>query len=253
MPGRQEKRNTRGTRRTMLRSLARFSTLVILAAAGLLGLYFYQCHQSVEHKLAAEQQRTAELRLVVQRLGAERRVADVIVTEQSESEGVLRTTLLFVEYARDGSPLPGRQFTIEGSTAHIDALVVKFDGKFVQENDVLRGRSIALFKGIYGDRQTPEQAHRIDEPGHIPAVYRGAEPRVSRFEQELWDNFWRLAEDAAYRAQMGVRVAEGEGVWCPFRTDRLYTLTLESNGGLNITSEPLKGIYQEVLKHRAGM
>ena len=68
---------------------------------------------------------------------------------------------------------------------------------------------------------------------------------------DLWKNFWKLADDAAYREQMGVRVAQGEGVWRPFEPGNLYTLTLESNGGLNITSEPVKGIYKELLHEHA--
>ncbi|HEX4124767.1 MAG TPA: hypothetical protein VHY37_08590, partial [Tepidisphaeraceae bacterium] len=191
-----------------------------------------------------------ELRQIVQRLQTERRVGDLVVTNQhTDAAGIVHTTLLFVEYGRDGSPLPGRTFTVIGDTVHIDAEVIKFDGKFVEENDPLRGHSIALFKSIYGDRQTPANAQPIDTPGHIPAVYRESDRSVSRFEQSLWSDFWKLADDPAYRARMGVRVAEGEGVWCPFHPNRLYTLTLETAGGLNITSEPLKGIYSELLQH----
>lgn len=232
----------------MFRRLAQISTFSLVAALGVMGLYLYQFHRSLDRQLAAAQEKNAQLHVIIDRLGAERRVADIIVTEQGDAGGRTLTTLLFVEYARGGSALPGRQFTFEGATAHIDAMVVKFEGKFVQENDALRGRSVALFKSIYGDRQAPEQACRIDLPGHIPLVYQGAHPHTTRFERELWDNFWKLADDPDYRTRMGVRVAQGEGVWCPFKPGRLYTLTLEANGGLNITSEPVKGIYQELLK-----
>ncbi len=50
---------------------------------------------------------------------------------------------------------------------------------------------------------------------------------------------------------MGVRVAQGEGLWSNFEVGKLYTITIETAGGLNITSEPLKGIYSEALKDRA--
>ena len=43
----------------------------------------------------------------------------------------------------------------------------------------LTPESSALFTRLFGDKQTPEQAHRIDDPSQIPAVYRGADPRVS--------------------------------------------------------------------------
>ena len=143
-----------------------------------------------------------------------------------------------------------RSFSIEGDTAHIDALVIKFDGQYVRENDPLRGQSIALFTRIYGDKQKPSEGLAIDEPGRIPDIYRGADPRVSEFEQKLWKDFWRLAQDESYRREMGVRVANGQGVWGPFEPEKLYTLTIETNGGINITSEPLRGIYREALKQR---
>jgi hypothetical protein len=173
-----------------------------------------------------------------------------VTDQKTDAAGVQHTTLLFVEYARDGSALPPKSFTIEGKEAHIDALVVKFDHGFVEQNDALRGHSIALFTKLYGDRQSPEQAFMIDQPGKIPDFYRGADPQVSSFEQELWQNFWRLADDEAYRQSKGVRIANGQGVWGPFEADKLYTITIESNGGLNISNEPLKGIYREALKRR---
>ena len=235
----------------MLHSGTKLAALILFVAAASFGIYAYRNHLSAEAQLERERERTAELRQIVHRLETERRIADVIVTDRQIIDGALHTSLLFVEYARDGTPLPAKRFVIEGITAHIDAMVVKFDGKFVEQNDPLRGHSIALFTRLYGEKQPPQSALSIDEPGKIPDVYRGSDPRVAPFEQELWQNFWRLADDAAYRSRLGVRIAQGEGVWRPFEPNNLYTITLESNGGLNIKSEPLKGIYSEALRQHA--
>jgi hypothetical protein len=86
---------------------------------------------------------------------------------------------------------------------------------------------------------------RLDK---IPEVYLGSDPRISQFELGLWKDFWKLYEDPAYRQEKGVRALGGHGLWGPFEPDRLYTITIESDGGLNMTSEPLKGIYREALK-----
>jgi hypothetical protein len=134
---------------------------------------------------------------------------------------------------------------------HFDAMVIKFDRDFVQRNDPLRGHSLALFTRVYGEHETPESGARVDEPGAIPQVYRGADPRITEFEMGLWKDFWRLANDADFRSGFGVRVASGQGVWGPLEPERLYTLTLESSGGLNMTSEPMKGIYREALRRQA--
>ena len=237
----------------MFRTLAKLAFLSALVVGGAAGLY-YQQRDTTATKLNEALRKTEQLQQVVRHLQAERRVADVIVTDQKTVDGVQKTTLLFVEYARDGStPLPAKRFTIDGNVAHVDALVVKFDRGFVEENDAMRGHSLALFTRLYGENQPPEKAHRIDAPGEVPEVYRGPGPGVGEFEKELWANFWRLADDEAYRKEKGVRVAQGEGVWVPFKPDRLYTLTLESDGGLNITSSPLKGIYREALKRDAAL
>jgi hypothetical protein len=234
----------------MLRTTVKLVLLFLMVIGGAFGLYTYERHNSVQVQLDEQKRKTKELEEVVAHLQTERRVADVIVTDQREVDGKLQTTLLFVEYAKDGSPLPAKRFTFEGKQAHIDAMVVKFDGKYVRDRDPLRGQSVALFTRLFGDKQTPEQASRIDDPTQIPAIYRGVDPRVNEFEQDLWKDFWKLADDRAYRQKMGVRVAQGEGIWSPFEPGKLYTITLETGGGLNITSEPLKGIYSEALKQR---
>ena len=236
----------------MLRTVAKLAFLALLAVAGTAGLMFHR-RDTTASQLNEAKQKTDQLKQVVRRLEAERRVADVIVTAQTAEGGVQKTTLLFVEYARDGSTLPARRFTIDGNVAHIDAVVIKFDRDFVQDNDPLRGHSLALFTRIYGENQPPEKGFPIDPPGGIPDVYRGADPYVSDFERELWSNFWKLADDEAYRKSRGVRVAQGEGVWVPFHPDKLYTVTLDSDGGLNITSSPLKGIYREALKRETSL
>ena len=234
----------------MLRGTIRILVLLGLVCAAAVGVYTYQTHNSVQAELHREQQRTAELRQIVKRLEAERRVADVIVTDQQTVNGTLHTSILFVEYAADGSALPAKRFTIEGKTAHLDAMVIKFDGKFVEQNDPLRGHSVALFTRIYGENQSPAEGFPVDVPGEVPEAYRTTDPAIGEFQKGLWRNFWKLADDPSYRATMGVRIAQGEGVWRPFEPDRLYTLTLDCNGGLNIRSEPLKGIYAAALRHR---
>jgi hypothetical protein len=242
---------------TAAANLAKFALFLTLVAGGTVGVLVYERRQTAAfqiQKLEQERQKLEEqkreLQAVVQHLSDEKRVAEILVRDQKPIDGIMRTTLLFVEYAKDGSALPAKTFTIDGNTAHIDAMVIKFDRDFVANNDPLRGHSIALFHRLFGEAQSPEHAFSIDEPGKIPDIYRGdGDPSAQRaFEYNLWQNFWRLAEDKEYRIEKGVRVANGQGVWGPFSQDKLYTLTLDADGGLNLTSEPMKGIYREAMK-----
>ena len=124
--------------------------------------------------------------------------------------------------------------------------MVKFDGKYVQENDRLRGHSVALFTRIYGEHESPDSANEIDQPGQIPPTYRGADASVSKFETQLWSDFcdWPMTPPTAAPWVSASPKAKAFGA---LSTGLSYTVTLETNGGLNITSEKIRGIYSELL------
>src|SRR5512142_97871 len=139
----------------MLRSVVKILLVTGIVLGAALAAVHYRTSRSLEAQLEREQQRTAQLKEIVSRLTSERRVADVIVTSQEGSGEALTTSIVFVEYTPEGAALPARRFTLVGKMVHVDAMVIKFDGRFVAENDPLRGHSVALFTGIYGDAQAP--------------------------------------------------------------------------------------------------
>src|SRR5215207_5677360 len=166
----------------MLRALWKILALSCLVLTGSVALWKYQDHTAASREIARLEKKTQMLEQVVQRLGDEKRVAELLVTEQrTDTGGNLQTTLLFVEYTRGGESLPPKVFTIEGKLAHVDAMVIKFDQHFVAEGDPLRGHSIALFTKIYGDKQSPASAMNIDEPGQVPQIYNDADPKLASF------------------------------------------------------------------------
>jgi len=238
----------------MLRPFGKIFGLSFLLLVASVGIVYYQHATSTEKKIEKLEDEKRQLEQVVQRITTEKRVADILVSHQErDAKGELQTTLLFVEYDKKDQPLPARSFTISGDTAHIDAMVIKFDRDFVAAGDPLRGHSIALFTKLYGEHQNPSDALPIVPPGKIPDIYRGAEPQVSEFELSLWNDFWKLYDDENYRKAKGVRVeggAAGQSVWGPFKPDRLYTVTLEAAGGLSMTSSQLRGIYSAALRQR---
>jgi hypothetical protein len=237
----------------MVKQLAKIVFLCLLVVGGSVGLYFYERNRSSEAHLREEirklEQQKEHLAQFVKRLTRDTRVAEILVTDQvKKGDRIESTTLMFVEYGRDGKPLPPKYMTIRGNVAHLDAMVIKFDRGFIENDDPMRGHSLVLFYRIYGDFQTPADGFRIDEPGQAPLIYRGEAsdpPEMQQFEAELWRNFWRLADDEKYRQEKGVRVAQGESPWCPFSPDKLYTVTLESSGGLSLTAKPIDGIWKE--------
>src|SRR5215213_10745634 len=116
----------------MLRVTAKIVGLLILILVGSAGIIAYQNHFAAERKVEQLQEEKKQLEQIVQRLSDEKRVAEVLVTEQATVDGELQTTLLFVEYAKDGTALPPKSFSFVGKMAHIDAMVIKFEHDFVQ-------------------------------------------------------------------------------------------------------------------------
>ncbi len=236
----------------MLRKLQNIFGLLVALGALSAGLFLYREHYAADRRVAKLEDEKRALDSIITHLTGERRVADLIVTDRHVgSDGVPVTSLLFVENGRNGEDLPPKKFTVRGQFIHVDAMVIKFATEDVKANDLLRGRSLVLFTRIFGDRQAPADAEPIDAPGEVPAVYRDSDPLVAQAELKLWTDFWHLAADPAYAAQQHVRVANGQGVWGMFDENRLYTLTLENNGGLNLTSAPIKEIYREMLKQKS--
>jgi hypothetical protein len=250
----------------LFRSATKIILMSLCIVGGSYGIFLYERNRANEKEarlqeaLALEQERNDHLKALVNRLSSERRMAEMVVTEQTRDKDGQpgTTTLLFSEFAADGSRLPPRFYTIVGNEVHIDALVIKFERDFVEKDDPLRGHTIALFYRLYGSHQTPENGFPIDNPGQPPDVYRDGKPRseaLRRFESELWQKFWKLADDPSYRADNGVRVMQGEGLWRYVYPDYVYTLTIERIGGPNIHVRPIDDLfrqYQQALKKSHG-
>lgn len=236
----------------MLRTSFRLAVLVVLVGAGSFGYWWWHNPSSPAMQIKRLEEEKKQLQEIVTRLTEEQRVAEMIVTDQQyKGDKVESTTLLFVEQARDGTPLPARSFTIKGKEAWVAGLSIRFKDDFVMKNDPLRGHGIMLFTRMFGENQTPASGLPIDTPNEIPNIYRGSpkeQAQVSQFESELWKNFWRLVEDKSYRDEKGVEVAGGKAVYLPVQPDRLYRITVDARGNPTMTWEPIKPIYREAMR-----
>jgi len=231
-----------------MRTIGKTFLLMVLMAAGSVALYVYHDHTTAQYQIQQLQQQVQEKEQAIGRLETHYRKAQIVVTDQSTTDGQVHTTLLFVEYRPDGSALPAKQFTIEGNEAHFDAEVIKFNDEYVKEGDPLRGHSIMLFLRVYGAHQAPAEGFAIDEPGHIPQIYRGADPKVSDFEQGLWKEFWTLYNDQAARQTLGISGLHGEGLFGRFDKNHVYTITVRADGGGDIQEAPMDPLYQQAMQ-----
>lgn len=234
----------------MLKALAKLASLSVLGLIGTVALLFYRHETAAQTQIAALEKQTVELKDVIGRLEAERRVADFIVADEQPIDGQLQTTLFMVEYDRTGHAMPARSFVVRGERVHVDGLVVKFEPDDLQKGDGLRGHALLLLERIYGDAQAPAAASTIDSPDEVPDVYRNVDPKISDAERAIWKNFWRLADDASLREQTGVRVAHGAGVFVKPQPGRKYTITLQADGNITVYGEVLPEILDKLMKRQ---
>ncbi len=185
------------------------------------------------------------LRKVVDRLSADSRVAEVLVTksELDESTGKIKTTIKFLEQDVKGRPLEPKYFTFQGNIIQFQALVIRFEDRLVKAGDKLRGKSVYLFLKAFvlGGAQTQE--FEITKTEEIPAGYQILKAS-SKFEAELWREFWKYALDPQKRDRAGIKNAQLEAPGTMFLPGTIYTLRIEHDGGLRIDSKPIPEILK---------
>jgi hypothetical protein len=216
-----------------------FLTLIVIVAIVAVGWYLFQkyCENEI-------------LRQVIERLTADTRTAEVIVTDVNNG----RTTIKFVEY--DGAkPLPPRYFTFKNNLIQFQSLVIRFADDYVKYGDRLRGKSAYIFWKVFalGDSNTVE-IFEINRLGDVPAGYELAPADVTLgpvifrmstdFEKKLWRDFWDYALEQEKAKSMGIKNAQIEAPGTKFVPGKLYTIKIEHNGGLRIDAKPLPEILK---------
>jgi len=243
--------------------------IILLSALG--GAYYYYRLQTNQYQAVLQQenqklkQQKQTLQKMIDRLSNTTRLAQIVVTAQSPNT----TTLLIAEVNdnNDNSPdknkiLSQRSVTIPGHIAFFDGLVVKFDRNSVAQGDPFRGKSIALLRRIYSEKQAPQDGFILDKTGDIPTPYQLDDNKIPTpesknnntktntprsFEKRIWSRFWAIANDPELAKQLGVRVAQGEAVYKPMKPGILYELTIDAAGGLNLETKPLPHAVADVL------
>lgn len=194
--------------------------------------------EALQVDLGRAQERVDQLETSLRLLKMDQRLARLDVIDKQEpaegEEGRVKTTVRFAELTPDGDPIgEPREFTIEGDIIYLDNWVVKFEDRFVEEANLERGTSLALFRRLFGEYQNPADGYPLDTVGGMPQAYRrGGEP--SDFERKIWSQFWTFANDREKARAQGIRAAHGEAVSIRAEEGRSYRIVLRASDGLSI-------------------
>ena len=182
---------------------------------------------------------------VVERLKADSRIAEVIVTrtELDEATRKVLTTIKFLEYSVDGKSLPPRYFTFHGNIIQFQALVIRFKDELVEAGDRVKGKSAYIFLKAFVINGDKPQVFPINEVYDIPAGYK-IEGLQDPYEMKLWQEFWKYALDPQKRKQEGIKNAQIEAPGSMFVPGTLYTIRIEHGGGMRIDTEPIPRILR---------
>lgn len=188
------------------------------------------------------------LKKVIERLSADSRIAEVLVTQSryDEERKQIETTIKFLEYDSDGKPMAPRYFTFHGNIIQFQALVIRFRDALVRAGDKIRGKSAYLFMKAFVLDGAETQEFDLVQANEIPQGYKV--PGVkSEFEQKLWEEFWNYALNPRARGKSGIKNAQIEAPGSMFLPGTIYTLKIEHAGGIRIDAEPVP----EILKGEA--
>ena len=191
--------------------------------------------RDLEEKIEELQRLAAAMKL----LKVNHRLARIeVISQQGTTQtNDLVTQFSFAEVDRDGNPMEeARVFSIEGDVVYVDAWVVKFSDKYIEEGDPLRSTSICLFRRLFGETQRPTEGFLLDPVGVQPTAYRnGGKP--SELEEKLWSRFWHYANNPEEAAAVGARALHGEAPSIKLMPGKSYRVQLRASDGLSIVAE----------------
>jgi len=170
-------------------------------------------------------------------LKVDKRLAYLTVVDQDNDPetGELFSIVEFVEVDQDGRPIEEpKQYRLRGDIIYIDAKVVKFEDKYIEQADLHRSTTIYLFQRIFDEIGGPQEGYALDPAGRRPSVY-GRGGKMSDYEQRIWGDFWNIANNPKKAKELGIRAAHGEATFMKVRKGKRYPLQLRASDGLTFT------------------
>ncbi len=155
-------------------------------------------------------------------------------SEAGASRPNLLTKIEFVDVNDRGEPIgEPKKFDIVGDMVYVDYLTVSFEDKYIEQSDLDRSTSIALFQRIFGEHQEPVKGFQLDTIGTRPTAYARGN-KMSDFEKKIWDDFWLIANDRKRAEELGIDALQGKAVAIRVQPGKTYEIELRSTGDMTI-------------------
>ena len=203
--------------------------LTALITASILGLSMYFSSSTI-HDLLTENH---ALNKAIRNLTDEQQIGYATLQSSSRNElGELESVVRFVQTAH-GEPreiVSEQLFTVQGDIIHFDALIVKFSDSYVQDG---KGRSLYLWRRVYGEHTTPASGESIEIPGSSPERYYEITKALKIKDRDIfWEAIWNLANTPQQLSEYGITAVYGEAIYFKLAADSLYRFKISAQGQL---------------------
>jgi len=180
------------------------------------------------------------LKKVIERLKADSRIAEVVVTRvrTDPATGRSYTTIKFLEYDTRLNPLPPKYFTFSGNVIQFQSMVIRFDDMYVTTGHALKGKSAYIFLKAFVLNGGKTESFDINRTYDVPAGYEVGSVGKN-FQKKLWRRFWDYALNPKEARRMGIKNAQIEAPGTRFVPGMLYTIKIEHDGGMRIDAQTL--------------
>lgn len=171
-----------------------------------------------------------DLKQAISNLTTEDQIGYAKVTDQQWTSEGLKTTITFVETARNDKlkKILDKQYAIDGDVVHFDALIVKFGDQMVISG---KSRAMYIWRRVYGEATAPKDGLPIEEPGIEPKRYSDLlEMLPVRQRRLFWANIWDLANDPEKLALHGIQAIYGNAVYTKLRPGLIYIFKIGPTG-----------------------
>ncbi len=140
----------------------------------------------------------------------------------------------FTEVDPDGNPIgTSKDFTLQGETFFIDTWMAKFEDRYIEQADGLRGAALFKFKRIFGDDEKPSEAQSLEHTSsEVPEFYK--QNAVSDFEKQIWSDFHAVCNDPARQGELGIRAVGGQAPHIKAEEGRTYKVTIRNTGDISL-------------------
>ena len=202
--------------------------VLFVASAALVGPGLYRRAMTI-HELLTENK---QLKQAITNLTDEDQIGYAKVISQRNEEGRLRTTIRFVETARDDKTkkILQKEYTVEGDVVHFDALIVTFGDRMVMDG---KSRALYIWRRIYGERMAPGDGFLIEEPGAEPKRYAGLLQMLPAEHQQLfWTHIWDLANDPEQLRTHDIKAIYGSVIYHKLQEGLIYVFKISPMGHL---------------------